>query len=250
MNCRSLKNKHKKLSNFLTTHNELSFLAVTETWIKENNTIPDSFLCSSHQFIHQPRSSSTELERGGGVGIWVPEQFSIKIRNDLNTINRSFFESLWIEVTEPLKEKLLINVAYCSNVNLSKFFLDEMTSEISNVYSSTDNLILLGDYNINILKEIGKQLQNNFIADNGLQYVNTKKATWTNGEKFSLIDHCFISKNQIFETDIIESILENDHFTIVYQSSLKLEWKQQKTEYLMRDKRRYTRSKFNRDIAL
>ena len=108
---------------------------------------------------------------------------------------------------------------------------------------------MFGDYNINILKETGKQLLN-FIADSGLQYVNTKKATWTNGEKFSLIDHCFISKNQIFETDIIESLLEIVHFTIVYQSSLKLEWKQQKTEYLMRDKRGYTRSKFNRDIAL
>ena len=86
---------------------------------------------------------------------------------------------------------------------------------MSNVYSTTDNLILFGDYNINILKETGKQLLNNFLADNGLQYINTKKATWTNGEKISLIDHCFISKNQIFETDIIESILENDLFTIV-----------------------------------
>ena len=89
-------------------------------------------------------------------------------RNDLNTINRSFFESLWIEVTEPLNEKLLINVAYCSNVNLSKVFLAEMKSEISNVYSSTDNLILFGDYNIIILKETGKQLLNNCIADNEL----------------------------------------------------------------------------------
>ena len=227
MNCRSLNNKYEKLSNFLTTLDESSLLAVTETWIKEKNTIPDSFLCSIHQFIHQPRSSSTEFERGGGVGIWIPKQFSIKIRINLNTINRSFFESLWIEVTEPLKEKLLINVAYCSNVNLSKFFLDEITSGISNVYSSTDNLILFGDYNINILKETGKQLLNNFIADNGPEH---KKASWTNGEKFPLIDHCFISKNQIFEADIIESILENDHFTIVFQSSLKLEWEQQKTE--------------------
>ena len=51
-----------------------------------------------------------------------------------------------------------------------------MTSEISTVYSSTDNLILFKDYNINILKETGKHLLNNFIADNGLQYVNTKKS--------------------------------------------------------------------------
>ena len=99
MNCRSLNNKYEKLSNFLTTLDQLSFLAVTETWIKENNTIPDSFLSSSHQFIHQPRSSSTELERGGGIGIWIPKKFSIKKGNDSNTINRSFFESLWIEVT-------------------------------------------------------------------------------------------------------------------------------------------------------
>ena len=69
-----------------------------------------------------------------------------------------------------------------------------MTSEISNVYSSTDNLILFADYNINIVNKTEKRLQNNFIADNGLQYVNTKKATWTNGEKFSLIDHCFFSE--------------------------------------------------------
>ena len=104
MNCRSLNNKYEKLSNFLTTLDQLSFLAVTETWIKENNTIPCSFLSNCHQFIHQPRSSSTELERGGGVDIWMPKKFSIKIRNDLNTINQSFFESLCIEVTEPLKK--------------------------------------------------------------------------------------------------------------------------------------------------
>ena len=59
------------------------------------------------------------------------------------------------------------------------------TSEISNVYSSTDNLIVLGDYNIHILEESGKQLLNNFIADNGLQYVNTKKSNMEKcGKKF------------------------------------------------------------------
>ena len=31
---------------------------------------------------------------------------------------------------------------------------------------------------------------------------------------------------------------------------MKLEWKRQNTEYLMRDKKRNIRSKFNRDIAL
>ena len=93
-----------------------------------------------------------------------------------------------------------------------------MTSEISNVYSSTDYLIL--------------------------SEITTK------GGNFSATGHCFISKNHILEADIIESILANDHFTILYQQSLKLECKKQNTEYLMRDKRTYTSSKFNLEIAV
>ena len=69
MNCRSLNNKYANYQIFLTTLDQLSFLAVTETWIKENFTIPDFFLSSTSQFNHQRRSSLTELERAGGVGI-------------------------------------------------------------------------------------------------------------------------------------------------------------------------------------
>ena len=80
--------------------------------------------------------------------------------------------------------------------------------------------------------------------------MNTKKVKWTDGGKFSLIDHCSNSKSQIFEKDMIQSVFEDDHFTIEYQPSLKSECKDQKTEYLMRDKRRNTISTFNHDIAL
>ena len=60
---------------------------------------------------------------------------------------RSFFESQWVEIQAPLKENLLINVSYCSNKNLSKFFLDELTSEMSGAYSITDHVIIFGDFN-------------------------------------------------------------------------------------------------------
>ena len=123
-----------------------------------------------------------------------------------------FFESLWIKVTGPLKEKVLINLAYSSNVNLPKLFLDELISEITIFYSSTDNLIMFGDYNINVPEETGKQLLNNFIAHNGLLYANSKKAAWRNEKKFSLIDHCFISRNQLSQyLKMIISLLYTNH---------------------------------------
>ena len=105
------------------------------------------------------------------------------MRNDSNTINRSFFESMWTENDKPLPQELLINVAYCPNVNLYNFFLDEMTVEISNVYSYTDNLVFFGDYNKNLLGAKGRQSPDIFTANNGLCYVNEAESTWTNGEK-------------------------------------------------------------------
>ena len=68
------------------------------------------------------------------------------------------FENLWIEITEPLNKKLLVNVACFSNVNLSKFFVDEMTSEIYFFHPSPYNVNLFGDNIINIVKETEKQL--------------------------------------------------------------------------------------------
>ena len=90
------------------------------------------------------------------------------MRNDLNTINRSFFVSMWIEIGKLLTQKLLFNVACCPNVNLSNFFLDEMTVEFSNVFSYTDNLILFGDYNRNWLGAEGSGSHDSFTANNGL----------------------------------------------------------------------------------
>ena len=79
---------------------------------------------------------------------------------------------MWIEIGKPLTQELLLNVAYCPNVNLSNIFLDELTVEISNVYSCTDNLILFGDYNIKLLGAKGRQSHDIFKTSNGLCYAN------------------------------------------------------------------------------
>ena len=83
---------------------------------------------------------------------------------------------MWVEIREPLTEKLFINVAYCANVNLSNFFLDEMTVEISNVYPVTDNLIICRDNIINLLGAKGRPSLDMFTVNNGLCYVNELEA--------------------------------------------------------------------------
>ena len=118
-----------------------------------------------------------------------------------------------------------------------------MTVEISNVYSCTDNPILFGDYNIKLLGAKSRQSLDIFTTNNRLRYVNETKATWTNGEKYLLIDHCFLSKNQIFEANVLESTLGVDHFTIVYQSSLNIDHSDKKRQFLIRNTKK--NSNFN-----
>ena len=126
-----------------------------------------------------------------------------------------------------------------------------MTVEISNVCSYTDNLILFVDYKINLLGGKGKQSLDIFTANNGLCHVNETEAIWTKGEKYSVIDHCFISKNQIFEANGLESTFGVDHFTIVYQSSLKIDHSDKKRRFLIRNtNKKYSRINFNSDTAL
>ena len=74
MNCRSLSKKHEQLSRFLKKLDETSFLVVTET------DIPEFYPCNSHHFVQQPRSSLTNVQIGGGVGIWAPKQLTVKMR--------------------------------------------------------------------------------------------------------------------------------------------------------------------------
>ena len=250
MNCRSINNKHDEMSDFLQKLDSLTFLVVTETWIKEDTEIPTNFLTNTHDFLHQPRSKMTQLNRGGGVGIWIPKQFAYKIRKDISTINRNFFESLWIEIDKPFREKLFVNVAYCSNRQLGDFFLDELTSEISASYQFTDNVIIFGDYNINFNDRKDEDMLQDFAANNALNLVNTCHPTWTNGSKTTLIDHCLTSKNQIYNTIPVEPLFKSDHFTLIYFSSIEIEDEMQNENIEYRDTRSFSRSNFNRDLAL
>ena len=103
------------------------------------------FLSPKHKFYSKSRSSKTGVNKDGGIAIWVPRDISSKQGNDLNVLNESFFESLWVEISGLSVSKILINASYCPNKNLGNYFIDELTSETSSAYSITDKVLLFGD---------------------------------------------------------------------------------------------------------
>ena len=160
-----------------------------------------------------------------------------------------FFESLWLEIQAQFKEKLLVNVSYCSNKNVGEFFLEELTSEISGAYSITDNVILFGDYNIIFFNQREKELLTEFASNNALEIVNKNTPTWTNGNQETLIDHCLTTKHQIFDTTVIEQLFGSDHFTQVFFSSMDIDFENNKTQFFYRDTSKFTRANLNKKIA-
>ena len=147
INCRSLKNQFEEFVIFLQTAPINTFVAVTETWLDTDFNIENNFLTASHTFFGKCRSEKTGAAKGGGVGIFVPKKFTADIKSSLETVDESFFESFWVEITDPLTEKLLVNVSYCPNKRLGEYFLNQLSTELSGAYSVTDNVILLRDYN-------------------------------------------------------------------------------------------------------
>ena len=154
-------------------------------------------------FFCVQRSSKTGVNKCGGVTIWVPGDISSKQRNDLNVLNESFFESLWVEISGLSVNKILINASYCPNKNLGNYFIDELTSEISSAYSITDEILLFGDYNLNYFNKRLSTLLDEFASNSGLTLSNTEKPTRATSQGVTLIDHGFSSKNQIQDVQIL-----------------------------------------------
>ena len=140
-------------------------------------------LSAEHNFLHKNPSHQTGAAKGGGVGIWIPKKINFKHKREFELGDPKFFETLWLEIGNPLTEKCLINISYCPHQSLGDFFLDELSAEVSNAFSATDNILLFGDYNIDMLSVNGQKSLQNFAAGLGLQISNIDIPTRISNKK-------------------------------------------------------------------
>ena len=148
-----------------------------------------------------------------------------------------------------MTEKLLVNVSHCPNKRLGEYFLDQLSTELSGAYSVTDNVILLGDYNLNYLNKIEKSKLDIFASNSGLEIVNLRDATRRTDKTFTLIDHCFVSKDKIIAYNITTTPFNSDHFLVIFESNPSLK-SESDNIITMGNFRLFSRFKFDRDLAL
>nr|XP_055051302.1 RNA-directed DNA polymerase from mobile element jockey [Misgurnus anguillicaudatus] len=141
-NCQSAVNK----ADFITaiaSHSGLSVLALTETWIKPEDTATPAALSNNYTFSHSPRTTG----RGGGTGLLIPKDW--KFQQQTPSCDSNSFESHIVTIIHPTKMHFL--VIYRPPGQLGHF-LEELDVLLSSFPEDGTPLVVLGDFNIHLEK--------------------------------------------------------------------------------------------------
>jgi len=158
INCRSLKKNFGSLNILLQSlADKLSAIAVTETWLTES-------LQHAYNILGYNLVTNSRVDRcGGGVGIFVNNNFDYKIRHDLSRMSE-YIESIFIEIRRIGKQIIIIGCIYRPpNTDVSLFI-----SELQIILNALDKInnkvaVLAGDFNLNLLKHSSHQPTDEFL---------------------------------------------------------------------------------------
>ena len=120
---------------------QFDIVAVSQAWLKDNKTQLEYVQINGYSSVWKNRESKT----GGGVGFYIKEHMSVKVRQDLGKIDESI-ETLWIELRGRNKNTpFLTGVVYqpSSNETEKLVWLEKFEHILSEVYTKWNGVMIL-----------------------------------------------------------------------------------------------------------
>ena len=141
LNTRSVCNKSTEVLEIFDENN-VDVLCITETWLKENDTVRIAELTSlGHKFIHNPRLGKS----GGGVGLlYKPE---LTLLEKCNGFVATSFEHMECDI-KCKNASLQLMVLYRPPASSMNIFLTEFGHLLEEMLTSPVELVIMGDFNI------------------------------------------------------------------------------------------------------
>lgn len=206
INCRSLLPKLTEIRDLLDIL-PVSILALSETWIDKNSE--DLVNLPGYQFVHRPR----EQGHWGGVGFFIKNELSFSIVQNVKCTNACTYEGLLLRI--PMKTgSILVGILYRPPGQELDKFTDEVEALLSELSPQNKDIILLGDFNIDLLKvNIHKQTTNFYnclLAHHFLPIIT--RPTRITDHSATLIDHIFttawprVAASSIITSDISDHL--------------------------------------------
>ena len=219
INIRGLPKHFDDLSEYLLSLNMLfSVVAVSETWLHKSNS--DLFIIPGYHFI----SDSREHKLGGGVGLYIQSDMSLKPRIDLQSSDNSLCESVFVEIICPYGKNIIVGCLYRPpDAPLNDF--NRSVEDILSAISFENKLsYIMGDFNINIFNSHSHQPTNEFInlmTSNSL-YPLISKPTRITSSAATLIDNIFTNNLELnMNSGILYADL-SDHLPVFQGTHLEM----------------------------
>lgn len=178
-----------------------------------------------HDLIFKER----ETQRGGGVGIFLKNNFEYEIIEEISIFDEGIFESLFLKVyIDKNRYKIIGNIYKPPNSSIENFN-DKLTSILdiirtNNLYRNSEEIIFAGDFNVNILRYLDHNLTNQFLSmflsNSFLPCISLP--TRFSHNNATLIDNIFTNrKSTHFESGLIIHDI-SDHLPIFLLSTKKV----------------------------
>ena len=186
LNVRSIKNKSVVLHDFILD-NKLDFLAVTETWLSENqdgSDIINSLTPNGHCFYSNPRDN-----RGGGTGVVIKSNIKLKQIKEKCFTNFEHQEFVLKVVINVVRLCVIYRPPPNSKNNFSfSQFYSEFSDYVASLSCLPESLLLLGDFNIHCDDSSNAQVKQflDLLQAHGLQQT-VSFATHTGGHCIDLV---------------------------------------------------------------
>ena len=233
--------KHRDEIFRILVGTDMDIVGVSETNIKKS-TPPKLFKMDGYNFFHADRNHTTK----GGVGIYVKQD--LKAKRIQVKFEKLQPELIFVEV-EVLHNKILIGVIYKSPKEYFTAYGD-ILEILAFMTSKYNNVVLLGDYNIDQLKPETasyKYFKNTILEPLALQQF-VKEPTRITKDTSTLIDLVLSNTiNNIKHTGVVDIPGISDHCMVYLAFALKRPKFKPKV-IRRRDFRNFSEENFNKDM--
>ena len=164
LNCQSLTAKIDQLKIYIETLKEkgceFDAICLQETWIHESIDI-DMFHLDGYHFIHKIKSCSSH----GGLAIYLRDTYNYCLLNSTNNYNTWENQFIKVEIDPRTHNSLILGNLYRlpreSNQDYDNF-IDEFSETVNALTNCRTDMVLFGDFNIDLLQIRNKPKVNEF----------------------------------------------------------------------------------------
>ena len=211
--------------NLSNTSNKPNIIVITETHIPENHDLGDAELKNilpGYKLYHKGRN-----RKGEGIGIFVDNNICENSELDIKSwFKDGVFEGLTLTIPHQLvvqnnKKNLVILGVYRPPGNITNEFLNTLRNCLRSIDKSSNELVVTGDFNLDLLKYESHPLTAEYIdlmtTHQMIPYI--VRPTRIKHKSATLIDHIFMKGNRqvisgILATEIAGSHGFTDHFPV------------------------------------